>query len=156
MGARKQRLLALSGAALSLAASSILAGPPSSALEQSAELAIAARQKMMQQDATAADVDAFLALCTDNLIYEDPVVKMRIEGKDHIREGMASFLGTSRRARIAVTKRIAAANVVVFQQTVSFEEKQEDDRWKPRSRDQVTIFEFEGSRIARIADYWAR
>jgi ketosteroid isomerase-like protein len=75
----------------------------------------------MQQDATAADVDAFLMLCTDDLIYEDPVVKMKIEGRGQIRQGMISFLSLSRRAHITVMKRIAAANVVVLDQEVSFE-----------------------------------
>jgi hypothetical protein len=135
---------------------SISASNSPAQLEPVAERALAAREKMMQQDATAADVDAFLAFCTDNLIYEDPVVKMEIEGKEQIRKGMVAFLGVSRSARIVVTKRIAAASVVVLEQTVSFEAKQPDDSWKPQSRDQVTIFEFEGLKIRRIADYWAR
>ncbi|MGC2193241.1 MAG: nuclear transport factor 2 family protein [Terriglobales bacterium] len=117
---------------------------------------MAARQKLMQQNATANDVDMFLTFGTDNLIYEDPVVNVKIEGRDQIRKGMLAFLGASRNARIAVTKRIAAANVVVLEQVVSFEEKQPDNRWKPRSRRQITIFEFEGFKIRRIADYWSR
>ncbi len=137
-------------------ASPLFASNSPKQLEQVAERAVAAREKMMQQDATAADVDAFLAFCTDSLIYEDPVVKMKIEGKEQIRKGMLSFLGVSRNVRSVVTKRIAAANVVVLEQTVSFEAKQPDDRWKPQSRQQVTIFEFEGLQIRRIADYWAR
>src|SRR5882757_7958635 len=125
-------------------------------VERVAELAIAARQKAMQQNATAADVDSFLVLGTENLTYEDPVVKMKIEGKDQIRQGMVNFLGLSRRAHIAITKQIAVANLVVLDQDVSFEEKQQDNSWKPRSRHQVTILEFEGDRIRRIADYWSR
>ena len=137
-------------------ASSLSASNSPKQLEHVAEQALAAREKMMQQDATAADVDVFLAFCTDNLIYEDPVVKMKIEGKEQIRKGMTAYLGASRGVRIIVTKRIAAANVVVLEQTVSFEAKQSDDSWKPQSRQQVTIFEFEGLKIRRIADYWAR
>lgn len=129
---------------------------PKQQVELVAEQAVAARQKIMQQDATTADVDAFLVFGTDNLIYEDPVVKMKIEGRDQIRQGMANFLGLSRRAHIAINKRIAVANVVVLDQEVSFEEKQQDNSWKPRSRHQVTIFEFEGPKIRRIADYWSR
>jgi ketosteroid isomerase-like protein len=124
-------------------------------IEQVADQAVTARQKVMQQDATAADVDAFLAFGTDDLIYEDPVVKMKIEGRDQIRKGMLAFLGVSRRASIVVTKRITVANVVVFDQSVSYEEKQ-DGRWAPQKRRQVTIFEFERCKIRRIADYWSR
>jgi ketosteroid isomerase-like protein len=125
-------------------------------LEQAAEKALTARQKVMQEHATASDVNAFLALFTDDMIYEDPVVKMKIEGKDEVRKGMVLFLGASRSARIVVSKRISAANVVVLEQTVSFEEKQEDNSWRPQSRRQVTVFEFEGAKIHRIADYWSR
>jgi hypothetical protein len=124
-------------------------------MEQVAEDALATRQKMMQQDASAADVDSFLALCTDNLIYEDPVVNMKIEGKKQIREGMLGFLGLSRNASAVLTKRIAVANVVVLELVVSFEEKQADG-WKSMSRHQMTVFEFEGTKIRRLADYWER
>ena len=99
-------------------------------------------------------MDAFLASGTEDLTYEDPVVKMKIEGRDQIRQGMVNFLGLSRHAQITITKQIAVANLVVLDQDVSFEEKQQG--WKPRSRQQVTIFEFEGARIRRITDYWSR
>jgi ketosteroid isomerase-like protein len=141
---------------LFLAASSPLAAGSPSQIEKIAEQMDAARQKMMQQDATPADVDAFLAFATDDLIYEDPVVKMKIEGKDQIRKGMLGFLGASRNARIVVTKRITVASVVVFEQAVSFDEKQDDGTWKPRTRRQLTIFEFEGLKVRCIADYWSR
>jgi ketosteroid isomerase-like protein len=121
-----------------------------------AEQAVAARTTMMQEKATAADVDRFLSFATDDVVYEDPVVKMRIQGKDEIRKGLAAFLGATRNARTVVTRRIAAANVVVLQQTVAFEEKHDDGTWKPSRRDQVTVFEFDGPKIRRIADYWAR
>ena len=39
---------------------------------------------------------------------------------------------------------------------IHVDEKQDDGRWKPRQREQVTVLEFEGSKVRRIADYWAR
>jgi ketosteroid isomerase-like protein len=125
-------------------------------LERLTDQAVATRTRMMQGDSSPADVDAFLALCTDDLIHEDPVVKMRLEGKETIRKGMTAFLGAARNTRITVVKRIAAANVVILEQTVSFESEDEGHRWKPQRRNQVTVFEFEGTKIRRIADYWAR
>ena len=121
-----------------------------------AEQAVAARTTMMQEKATAADVDRFLSFATDDVVYEDPVVKMRNQGKETLRKGMTAFLGATRNARTVVTRRIAAANVVVLQQTVAFEFKQDDGTWKPSRREQVTVFEFDGPKIRRIADYWAR
>jgi len=55
-----------------------------------------------------------------------------------------------------VTGRLSAANVVVLGQTVSFDSREEGQPWKPQSRQQVTVFEFEGTKIRRIADYWSR
>ena len=69
---------------------------------------------------------------------------------------MVHFLGAGRKASIVVTQRIAAANVVVLEQTVSLETKGADGRWTPRTRRQVTLLEFEGTKIRRLADYWAR
>jgi ketosteroid isomerase-like protein len=118
--------------------------------------AVAARAKTMQATATAADVDAFLAFMVDDVVYEDPVVHMRIEGKAKIREGMLGFLGAMRGGKIVIAKQIAAASVVVLDQTVSFEDR---DAGKPiqRSRHQVTILELDNAgKIRRLADYWAR
>jgi ketosteroid isomerase-like protein len=131
-------------------------GDPNPNLTDLAEQAVAARTRLMQEKATAADVDRFLSFATDDVVYEDPVVKMRIQGKEEIRKGLTAFLGATRNARTVVTRRIATANVVVLQQTVSFEDKEDDGTWKPSRREQVTVFEFDGPKIRRIADYWAR
>jgi hypothetical protein len=123
-------------------------------VEQLAEHALGARKKMMQRNATAADVDAFLGLCTDNLIYEDPVVNVRMEDKKQIREAMLHFLGRTGDVKIVITNRLAVANVVVFEQQVSFQDKQ--NAGNTTIRRQLTLLEFEGPKIRRIADYWAR
>jgi ketosteroid isomerase-like protein len=135
------------------AAGASLAEPSLTAV---AERALQARTAAMQENATAADVDRFLAFAADGVVYEDPVARMKIEGKDSIRKGMTAFLGATRNARAVVTGRIAADGVVVLQEEVSFEERQDDGTWMPRHRRQVTLFEFEAGKIRRIADYWAR
>lgn len=121
-----------------------------------AKKALAASIKLLHQDATAADVDAFLAFCTDDFVYEDPVVKMKVEGKSRLHTGMANHLGGSRNPHDVLTKQIAVANVVVFEHTVSFELAEENGGWKPITRRQVSIFEFEGNKIRRVMDYWVR
>jgi ketosteroid isomerase-like protein len=148
------RLITRCGIALLAGVAPLSAAPASDELV--AERAIAARQRMMQDTATPADVDAFLAFATDDVVYEDPVVGIRIAGKELLRKGMSGFLGATRNPRIVIGKRIAAANVVVFEQKVSFDAKQDDGSWKSQTRTQVTVFEFEGDRIRRIADYWPR
>jgi SnoaL-like domain len=151
MSAHRSIAAALSFLAISFA---VEAGPTE--LERIAEQAVAARQKAMQEKATAADVDAFLAFATEGLVYEDPVVNVRMEGRGSIRDAMVHFLGAGRNASVVVTKRIAAANVVVLEQTVSLESKGPHGGWTPQSRHQVTLFEFEGTKIRRLADYRAR
>jgi predicted transposase YbfD/YdcC len=125
-----------------------------SSLEQLAERALSAREKMMQHNATAADVYAFLALCTENLIYEDPVVNVRMEDKKQIREAMLHFLGRTGDVKIVITQHLAVANVVVFEQQVSFQDNQ--NAGKTTARRQITLLEFEAQKVRRIADYWAR
>ena len=118
--------------------------------------AMGARAKTMQATATAADVDAFLAFMADDVVYEDPVVHMRTEGKANIRKGMLGFLGAMGAGKIVITKQIAAASVVVLDQTVSFEDR-DSGKSTPRSRHQVTILELDSSgKIHHLADYWAR
>src|SRR5690349_3341276 len=111
------RPAAMATVVLGLAAVFACGGPN---LADVAEQAVAARTAMMQEKATPADVDRFLSLATDDVVYEDPVVKMRVQGKETLRKGMSGFLGATRSARTVVTRRIAAANVVVLQQDVRF------------------------------------
>jgi ketosteroid isomerase-like protein len=153
METRRTDLRVILAAALALVAVFACGGPN---LADVAEQAAAARTSAMQEKATVRDVDRFLSFTTDDLVYEDPVVKMRIQGKDAIRQGLSGFLGATRNARSVVTRRIATANVVVLLQSVAFEEKQDGGGWAPRHREQVTVFEFEGPKIRKIADYWAR
>ena len=147
------RLASIPAAVFGFVAVAALAEP---SLADVAEQALRARTAAMQEDATAADVDRFLSFTADGVVYEDPLVKMKIEGKDAIRKGMTTFLGATRNARAVVTRRIAVDGVVVLQEEVSFEEKLDDGSWKTRHREQVTLFEFEAGKIRRIADYWAR
>ena len=112
-----------------------------------------ARRATMLENSTAADVDALLALYTENVIYEHPRVKARIEGKAKMREGMLSFLGVTKNTKIATLNFISGVNVVVAEYRVTFK-TQEGSSWKTVSRTQVTLFEFEGDKIKRVVDYW--
>jgi ketosteroid isomerase-like protein len=107
----------------------------------------------MLEKSTTADVDALLAFYTENVIYEHPRVKARIEGKAKMREGMSSFLGVTKNTKIATLSFISGVNVVVAEYRVTFK-AQEGSTWKAFSRTQVTLFEFEGNKIKRVGDYW--
>lgn len=117
-----------------------------------ADQIISARQATMQEMANK-DVDRFLSYCTDDVVYEDPVVNMRNQGKSNIRKGMLAFLGSSKNVTWIVKKRLTAGNVVVLEITVSFIAK---DTEKNVIRDQITLLEFHGTKVRRVLDYWTR
>jgi hypothetical protein len=131
-------------------ATTLLGDSPDPALLAKAYLQ--AREATMQAGATPADVDKVLALCTANLVYEHPRVGIKIEG-DAVGAGMRNFLGSSRNARITVTKSLPGAGMVAVETDVVFE-AQGKDGWTKVARRQVWVFEFEGPKIKRILEYW--
>jgi len=122
-------------------------------LEAIVDKYLAARQLTMLEASAPADVDNLLAFYSEDVMYEHPRVKVRIEGKAKIREGMLRFLGATRDASIVPVNRISGANMVAAEYRVSFKARR-GDSWEEVSRKQVTIFEFEGDKIKRVVDYW--
>lgn len=112
-----------------------------------------ARAATMQATATAADVDRALALCVPTVAYQHPRVGIAQAGVDVLRSGMRSFLGASRNASIQLTSSLQGRDMVAVQTAVSFEAR-DGDSWKPVSRSQAWVFEFDGARIQRIIEYW--
>lgn len=112
-----------------------------------------ARQLTMLQTSTPTDVDNLLAFYSEEVVYEHPRVKIRIEGKAKIREGMIRFLGVTKDAQIMTVNQISGANMVTVEYRLTFKAKQ-GSTWEEVSRRQVTLFEFEGEKIKRVVDYW--
>ena len=63
------------------------------------------------------------------------------------------FLGTTRNPHITVVRAIVSGAVVVTEQHVTFETKPNGE-WQPTARTQITVFDIEHDRIARIVDFW--
>jgi len=114
---------------------------------------LAARQATMLEKSALTDIDALLAFYAEDVVYEHPRVKMKIEGKATMREGMGKFLGLTRDARIVTLNQISNLNVVVAEYQVTFK-AQDGNAWKEVTRKQVSLFEFEGEKIKRVVDYW--
>ena len=106
-----------------------------------------------QEKATPQDIDALLALYTENAVYEHTRVGARIQGKDQIRAAMSSFLGATRNPRLQVKSTILGRGIIVLEVEIRADAKGKGD-WEPLSRTQVTVLETDGTRIRRIADYW--
>jgi len=122
-------------------------------LPRIADQVVHAREAVMQENASAQDLEQFLSYCTDDVVYEDPVANARIEGKDSIRKGMSNFLGASKKATLTVKHRLAAGNVVVLEMDVSFTDT---GTGKIVKRDQITLLEFQDTKVRRVMDYWTR
>jgi len=115
-----------------------------------------ARVPSMAAHATANDIEKVLAFYTDDVVYEDPAVKVRIVGKDQIRSGMLShvedYVGSKRETHISVDSMISLANAVGAITTELFWTTGEKGR-KENSRKRFKVLEFRGDLICRVIDY---
>ncbi len=118
-----------------------------------AENYLAAERNRQDEHATAIDVETALAFLTDDVVYEHPAAKARIEGKNILRQGMLAFLGSTRTAHDEIVAKTAAPGVVVLTLNQSFEVER-DGVWERHTRQGVKVLEFEGVKIRRIIDYW--
>jgi ketosteroid isomerase-like protein len=118
-----------------------------------ADQVVHAREVAMQEKSNAQDVEHYLSYLTDDAVYEDPVVNARIEGKDTMRKGMSNYLGAYKKTALTVKHRMTAGNVVVLEMNVSFTDT---NTGKLVTRDQITLLEFQGTKVRRVMDYWTR
>ncbi len=114
---------------------------------------VQAQQATMQAGAGEAEVEALLAFLSDSFVYEHPRAHATIAGKAAYAEGLRHFLGSTRRTQIRVVSTLVNGGVVVTNQTLSFQVEREG-AWQDDGRSQVTVFDVEGGRIARIVDFW--
>ena len=118
-----------------------------------ADQVVHAREVTMQEKSNTQDVERYLSYLTDDAVYEDPVVNARIEGKDTMRKGMSNYLGAYKKTALTVRRRMTAGNVVVLEMNVSFTDT---STGKLVTRDQITLLEFQGTKVRRVMDYWTR
>lgn len=112
-----------------------------------------ARSQTMQEGAGSSDIERALAFCAEGFVYEHPSAGARIQGKENVRAGMSGYLGETKNATYTV--RILASNpfVVVARVDQRFLVKQEGGSWVSGKRSNITVFEIDGGKIARILDY---
>jgi len=67
---------------------------------------LSAKTATMMAHAPANDIENLLSFYTDDIVYEDPAVRVRIQGKDSIRSGMLShvddYAGSASETRISI------------------------------------------------------
>jgi ketosteroid isomerase-like protein len=112
-----------------------------------------AQNASMQLNATPQDIERTLDLCSDDIVYEHPAAKAKIEGKNKMRAGKASYLGLTKDAKYKVKILSSKRDVVVAMVSRRFLSRQDDSSWKPGQRSNITVFEIEDGKIRRILDY---
>ena len=139
---------------LAVIASLMLTGPGESQDADPADAYLALTRAVMAETATAADVDALLALYADDVVYEHPRVGIRIKGSEQVRRGLVAFLGRTRNPEIERQHRIEGEAVRIVTHRVAFE-ADTPDGWQPVERMQIVVLELDAShQITRIIDYW--
>jgi ketosteroid isomerase-like protein len=114
---------------------------------------VEARNQTMGAAADSKTIERALAYCGDDLVYEHPAVKARIEGKQEIRAGMMGYLGQTKNPSYQIRIIANRADVVVAQVHQRFLVKQDDGSWRPGIRSNLTVFEIANGKIQRILDY---
>ena len=110
----------------------------------------------MMAHASGNDIEKLLGFYTDDIVYEDPAVKVRIEGKDSIRSGTLShvddYAGSPSETRISIESSVSLANAVAAVTTEVFGLK-EARAASGSDANGFKSFEFRGDRICRVIDY---
>ena len=107
----------------------------------------------MQATAGEPQIQAMIAFLADSFVYEHPRAHATISGREAYADGLRHFLGSTQHAQIRVLRTLVNGGVVVTDQELSFEARREG-AWAPDGRTQVTVFDVENGRIARILDFW--
>ena len=142
-------LAALAAIWISTAGGSVRAADPEP-LRAIAERYVRAQQRAMEKDATAADVDAVLAFCTDSFRYLHPAFGAQVDGKKAAREGMLSHLGETSDAALSVEKTMTSDHTVALDVKTSFVVAETGKRVERRN---LIVLAFENRRIALRADF---
>jgi hypothetical protein len=124
------------------------ADPPS--LEAIARRYLSAQQRAMEKTASAADVDAVLAFCTDSFRYVHPAFAAQVDGKEAARQGMLSHLGETADPVLAVERAMTAGRNVALDVATSFVGVESGKRVERRN---LIVLTFEGDRISLRADF---
>src|SRR5438309_195336 len=119
MIARKQALHWTVEFAILLAAASSGDARASSMIGR-ATLYLNAQQRVMQRDATLAEIDRLMRFYSSNYIYRDVKAGITVAGIDRVRKGSAGHLGESRDARVRVEGAVEDGTTVALKVRTSF------------------------------------
>ncbi len=115
-----------------------------------------AQAATMRRGATEEAVDRLLTFYTDDAVYEDPKVNVRVEGKARMRAGrvahLSDYAGSADETQVKVESVISQANAVAAVVTEVFWINGRAGREEVR-RKRLQVAEFRGAKICRLIDY---
>jgi ketosteroid isomerase-like protein len=124
------------------------------ALPPEAQQFLSALTALQQANASEAEVDRLLALCTDDVVYEHSRVGAVVRGKKDLRAGFVAHLGEVRGDRTRVVRSAQGPKLVALEISREFEVK-DGNAWRPVKRTQLLVLERDGTgKIRRVLDDW--
>jgi hypothetical protein len=138
-------------------ATMLLATPAGAAnLRDVSDSYLAALCPTLARGASSSDVDRALTYCTDDVVYEHPLLGVRIEGKANVRAGMlahlADYVGSHDDSGVLVLSRIVGNDAVALRIRETFVASA-DGKAARVDREKLRVLEFTDGRIRRILDY---
>jgi ketosteroid isomerase-like protein len=146
-----QQSIALIGLCLVLSAPAQLASSDTSAREQAVRTFFRLREQMLGERGSPADVDALLALFAPGASYEHPAAGVRMT-LDEARRGMLAHLGEGREVQLIIVRVLRGTTFVAVETTLAYN-VQRDGKEQHINRSGIALFEFQGARISRVAEY---
>jgi len=110
------------------------------------------RERTLDQRGTEKDVIALLALMTDNVVYEHPRANVRMT-KEQAHAGMVAHLNEGKNAHISLQDIKAGNDFIVVELTLQYELPAKNGILEEITSKGMTIFEFGGDKIQRVAEY---
>ena len=112
----------------------------------------ALREQTLDQRGAPAQVEQIIALFKTGGHYEHPAASITMS-LDEARSGMRAHLKEGRDAKITIHKIHHGANLIVAETTLRYSVADASGELKKIERNGVAIFELEGGKIVRIAEY---
>jgi ketosteroid isomerase-like protein len=140
---RSLKIVFVSTAVILLCLTPTFANPQKDAVAQFYEL----RERTLDQRGSASDVDKLLRLLTDDVKYEHPLASVVMTNAE-VRTGMLAHLREGEDAKFTLHNARFADGFAVVEYSLAYTVK-----GSPINRSGVSIFEFRGDRISRVAEY---
>jgi len=110
------------------------------------------REKTLDERGSEKDVNQLFGLMTANAIYEHPRANVRMT-REQAHDGIIAHLNEGKNAHITLDSIKAGADFIVVELTLQYDAPAANGGFEKVNRRGMTIFEFVGDKIQRVAEY---